>query len=229
MDEPAPSLRRLLLRAAVAGVLFVLAPLALVWAVPAVRDPIAIREYVLGFGPWAPAVFVLVQVLQVLVAPIPGQVLAVAGGYLFGPWLGAAYSLAGMTIGSAIAFGLSRRFGRPYVSRLVGARRLARFDAFVDRAGLPGVFLLFLVPGLPDDVVCFVAGVTTIPIPLLILAAVTGRAPALVFASFVGAELAGGRLLVAGVVVAVLLVAWGLGYVYRHRLLNLLDRYVGSA
>ena len=62
---------------------------------PEVRDPETIRAYVLGFGALAPAAFVLIQIVQVLLAPVPGHALAVAGGYLFGPWLGAAYSLSG--------------------------------------------------------------------------------------------------------------------------------------
>ena len=95
MRDPEPSLRPLLVRAAVAGVLFVLASLALIRAVPKVRDPETIRAYVLGVGALAPAAFVLIQIVQVLLAPVPGHAIAVAGGYLFGPWLGTAYSLSG--------------------------------------------------------------------------------------------------------------------------------------
>jgi uncharacterized membrane protein YdjX (TVP38/TMEM64 family) len=225
MDEQ-PPLRPLVLQMVVAGALFVLAPLVVAWFVPEVRDPIAIREYVLGFGVLAPVVFVLIQVGQVLVAPIPGQVVALAGGYLFGPWLGAAYSLVGMAIGSAIAFVLARRIGRPFVTRRVGARRVDRFDAFIDRSGVGGVLLLFLLPGLPDDVICFVAGITTIRIRVLVLVAVLGRAPGTIVASFIGAELASGQILVAGAITVLIVLAWGVGYYYRDRLFRLLDRYV---
>lgn len=227
MDEQT-SLRAFIVRVAVVGVLFVLAPFMLTWYVPAVRDPITIREYVRGFGVLAPVVFVLLQTGQVLIAPIPGQVVAVAGGYLFGPWRGAAYSLIGMVIGSTIAFVLARRYGRPYVSRHVGDRRVARFDRFIDRSGGTGIFLLFLLPGLPDDVVCFVAGITTIRIRVLALMAVLGRAPAVVFASFIGAGLAAEKFAVVGFLTAILVVVWGLGYYYRGQLLNLVDRYVGQ-
>ncbi|MFC7132248.1 MULTISPECIES: TVP38/TMEM64 family protein [Salinibaculum] len=230
MDEPLPSLRPLILRAAVVALLFALAPAVMVWAVPEVQDPVAIRGYLLSFGPLAPLVLVVLQVLQVLVAPIPGAVLAVASGALFGAVPGAVYSLIGTTIGSTIAFALSRRYGRPYVSRLVGPQRLVRFDGFVERTGLPGVFALFLVPGpWPDDMVCFVAGVSTIPIPRLILAAVAGRAPALLFASFLGAELVSGRFALTGFVLGALLLTWVLGYYYRREALALLRRTLGRA
>jgi len=228
MDDPLPSLRPLAVRVAVTGILLLLLPGLLVWLVPEAQDPVAIRTYILGFGALAPLVFVLLQSLQVLVAPIPASAMAVTGGYLFGAIPGAAYSIVGTTIGSALAFALSRRYGRPYVSRLVGAERLSRFDGFVERSGLAGVFLLFLVPGpWPDDVVCFVAGISTIRLDLLVVAAVAGRGPALVFASVLGANLMVGQVLVAGLLLAILVIAWGVGYYYRRQVIERIVRHVG--
>lgn len=229
MDDPLPSLRPFAIRVALAAVLFLLVPGLLVWLVPAVQDPAAIRASILGFGSLAPLAFIAVQSLQVLVAPIPGVALAVAGGYLFGAMPGAAYSIVGTTLGSTVAFALSRRYGRPYVSRLVGAQRLARFDGFVERTGLPGVFLLFLIPGpWPDDVVCFVAGISEIRLHLLVSVAVAGRGPGLILASVVGANLMVGHLLVAALLVAALVVTWGVSYYYRRRILGFIGRHVGT-
>jgi uncharacterized membrane protein YdjX (TVP38/TMEM64 family) len=229
MGDPVPSLRPFLLRMLVAGVVVVVVPLAAVAAVPEVRDPLALREFFLGFGPAAPAVFVAVQAVQVLVAPVPGTLLAVVGGYLFGAVPGAAYSIAGTTIGSAVAFVLAHRYGRPYVGRLVGARRLAWFDRFVDRAGLPGVFLLFVMPGpWPDDVVCFVAGVSKLPLRLLVVVAAVGRGPSLALSSFVGANLLQGQALLAVVLAVALVVVWVLGYYYRRQLFDYLGRWLGT-
>jgi uncharacterized membrane protein YdjX (TVP38/TMEM64 family) len=229
MDEPPPSLRPLAVRVIAGGILFLVAPLALVWAVPGIRDPVAIREWVLAFGPLAPVVLVALQVLQVLVAPVPGQALAVVGGYLFGPLAGTVYSLVGTTIGSAVAFTLSRRFGRPYVTGLVGEQRLARFDAFLDSTGVVGVFVLFLVPGpWPDDAVCFVAGVSAIRIPRLVAAAVLGRGPSILFASVVGAQLASRQFVLVGAVLVVFAVMWVVAFYHRRRLLGVIRRYAGE-
>ena len=228
MDDPLPSLRPLVVRVAVTGILFLLVPGLLVWLVPEAQDPVAIRTYVLGFGALAPLVFILLQSIQVLIVPIPAAAMAVTGGYLFGAIPGAVYSIVGTTVGSALAFALSRRYGRPYVSRLVGAERLARFDGFVERTGLPGVFLLFLIPGpWPDDVVCFIAGISAIRLDLLVVTAVAGRGPALVFASVVGANLMGGQALIAGLLLAILLIAWGVGYYYRRQIIERIARHVG--
>lgn len=124
-------------------------------AFPWLNDPVAVRRAVGMFGPLAPAAFLLLQAAQVLVAPIPGHVLAVASGYLFGTGLGTAVSLAGAVLGSYVAFGLSRRYGRPYVERVIDREALEIFDAVSHEHGLLAFFLVFVLPGLPDDVICF--------------------------------------------------------------------------
>jgi len=72
--------------------------------VPWLSDPDAIRAWVRGFGVLAPAAFVALQVVQVLVAPIPGHVMALVSGYLFGTWEGFLYSMVGVVVGSTAAF-----------------------------------------------------------------------------------------------------------------------------
>lgn len=186
-------------------------------------DAGALREFIRGHGVLAPVVLVVLQAVQVVLAPIPGQVLAVVAGYLFGVWWGTLYNMIGITIGSAIAFWISRRYGRAYVENIVEQEALARFDAASDDYGRATLFVLFVVPGLPDDVLCFAGGLTDIPLWQLIVLAVIGRAPAFFLVNVVG-DLLGTGNFSAAVVLAVTLVAisvWG----YRNRdLLNHLFR-----
>jgi uncharacterized membrane protein YdjX (TVP38/TMEM64 family) len=70
-------------------------------------DPVVVRSFVGGFGVLAPLAFVLMQAGQVVFAPIPGQVLGFASGWLFGAYWGTIYSLTGAVLGSYIAFRLS--------------------------------------------------------------------------------------------------------------------------
>lgn len=72
-----------------------------------------------SLGPFAIVGFVVLQVLQVVVAPIPGEVTGLIGGYLYGPVAGVVLSTIGLTLGSYIAFALARVFGRPFVERFV--------------------------------------------------------------------------------------------------------------
>lgn len=182
-------------------------------------DPDLIRETLAGYGVFAPIAFVALQILQVLFAPIPGQVLAMAGGYAFGPLLGLLYSLVGATIGSALAFGLSRRYGRPVVERLIHPRTLATVDEFLGSHGRLAVFLVFLVPGLPDDALCFACGLTPIPLRALVVLSFIGRIPGYALLSLAGGRFATHRPLEATLIVAVVGLAAVVGYLARGRLL----------
>jgi uncharacterized membrane protein YdjX (TVP38/TMEM64 family) len=95
----------------------------------------ALREFIGGYGILAPIVLVVLQAVQVVAAPIPGQVLAVVAGYLFGAWWGTVYNMIGITIGSTVAFWLSRRYGRAYVENIVHEGALEQFDAVSDDYG----------------------------------------------------------------------------------------------
>jgi uncharacterized membrane protein YdjX (TVP38/TMEM64 family) len=182
-------------------------------------DPVALRAYVRGFGPFAPVAFVVLQASQVVLAPVPGQVLAFASGYLFGPVYGTVYSLLGAALGSYVAIALSRRFGRPYVERVVHVETLDRFDALVQRRGLVALFLVFLVPGLPDDVVCFAAGLTELDVRKLVAVSVLGRLPGYFVINLAGARVAAERFADAGLIVAVFLALSAFGYLQRDALL----------
>lgn len=85
-------------------------------------------QFIESMGIWDEVVFILLQALQVIVAPIPGEVLNVIGGYLYGTAAGVIWSTLGTTIGSLVAFVLSRRLGRPFVDKFVDKFTMKRFD-----------------------------------------------------------------------------------------------------
>lgn len=187
---------------------------------PWLADAAALRSGVEAAGPFAPVAFVLLQAVQVIVAPIPGQVLGFVSGYLFGTVLGTVYSLLGAALGSYVVFRLSRRYGRRHVERAIDPSLVERFDALVQRRGLTALFAVFLVPGLPDDVVCFVAGLTDLRIRDMLAVSVAGRLPGYLVVNAAGAQLAAGELTEAVALVAVLAVLAVLGYVRRDALLR---------
>jgi uncharacterized membrane protein YdjX (TVP38/TMEM64 family) len=176
------------------------------------------RAFVRSYGPLAPLVFIGLQVAQVVLAPIPGQVLAVVGGYLFGAWLGTFYNMVGITIGSTIAFWLSRRYGRGYVETIVHDDALARFDAIDDDHARVTLFVLFLLPGFPDDVICFAGGLTKLPLWQLVLIAVVGRTPSFLLVNVLG-DLLGTEQYGAAAMLALALIAISIaGYLKRDRI-----------
>jgi len=107
---------------------------------------------------YASYIFIGLQALQVVAAPIPGEVTGFAGGILFGTFWGIIYSTIGLTLGSWIAFMLARTAGRPLVERVVSPETIKRYDYIMKHKGLFLAFLLFLIPGFPKDYLCYLLG-----------------------------------------------------------------------
>jgi uncharacterized membrane protein YdjX (TVP38/TMEM64 family) len=178
---------------AVLGLLALVVAALLIWHQPLLSffaDRAKVQEFVIRFGPWAPLATILLHVAQVLLAPIPGQVIDAVNGYLFGTGWGTFYSLVGVMAGSSLAMALARRFGRPWAERLIKRETLERLDGYSRQRGALFFFLIFLFPFLPDDVACFLAGLTLLPLPELIVLATIGRLPGILVANFVGANAA---------------------------------------
>ncbi|SFR57184.1 MULTISPECIES: TVP38/TMEM64 family protein [Halorubrum] len=190
-----------------------------------ITDAEALRTWLDQFGFFAPVVFIGIQALQVIVAPIPGQVLAFVAGFLFGSFWGTVYSLTGVLIGSAVAFSLSKRYGRSFVEGVLHEDVVARFDDFVDTVGVPGLFAFVIIPGLPDDAICFLSGLTKWSLPTFMTVIAVGRLPAYVITVYAGGELASGRFLSAVALVAVVVVASAVGYYKQNAVRDLVERF----
>ncbi len=195
---------------------------------PLLSNSAALREWVQSFGPFAPLAFIAVQVFQVLVAPIPGQALGFASGYLFGAFWGTVYSLVGIVSGTALAVFIARYFGRPYVERVIDPAVLTRFDDLTATHGLSVLFLIFLIPGLPDDALCFAAGLTDIPVRRIVVVAAIGRLPGFLLVNYAGSAAANNNGFQAVLAVTVLLAVSVLGYLYREPLLSRLSEKIPS-
>ena len=184
----------------------------------------ALRAWLQGFGVLAPLVFVAIQALQVIVAPIPGQVVALVAGFLFGPLWGTVYSVTGVLIGSAIAFSLSKRYGRSFVEDVLHEDVVERFDGFVDAVGLPGLFAFVIIPGLPDDAICFLSGLTKWSLPAFMGVIAVGRLPAYVLTVYAGGEIASGRFLSGLALILVVVLASVVGYYKQEAIRDVIAR-----
>jgi uncharacterized membrane protein YdjX (TVP38/TMEM64 family) len=187
-------------------------------------DAAELRAWIAQFGIFAPLVFVFLQALQVVVAPIPGQVVALVAGYLFGPFWGTIYSLTGVLIGSAVAFTLAKRYGRSFVEDILHEDVVNRFDEFVERVGAPGLFAFVIIPGLPDDAICFLSGLTPLRLRTFIAVISIGRLPAYVITVYAGGELASGRFLEGIALVAVVIALSAIGYFKQEAVRDLVHR-----
>lgn len=210
---------RFLRSAGLLALVLLVGTLALRALSPALSEPEALRMAFLRLGPFAGVGFVLFAALAVVLAPVPGQAVAFLGGYLFGPVAGTAYSLVGFTLGSGAAFLLARRYGRALLERTVAGDLLSRFDGFVEDAGIVGVFVVFLLPGLPDDVICFTAGLSRFRLSHLLAAALVGRAPGIAVVALAGASVETGATATALTLLGAVAALSAVGWRYREEIL----------
>ena len=149
----------------------------------------ALKAYLLSFGALTPLVYFALQLLQVIVAPIPGGTIGVIGGALFGLPMGFALSASATFIGSCAVFLLTKKFGRPFVERFSNNEWIAKFEAISPEKIDLVLFLVFLFPAFPDDILCFAAGLTKMPFRRFALLVIVGRFPGIFLNTLVGAGL----------------------------------------
>lgn len=141
------------------------------------RNPLELRELVRGWGAWAPVGIVILQAVQIVVAPLPGNVVSFACGYALGMWPTIVWLMLGVLVGSAVDFLLVRLLGRRLLKYLVPAERMERLDSVVLRRGTLYVFLLLLVPNPVGDWIYYLAGLTPLPFPLFLAFVLVARLP----------------------------------------------------
>lgn len=145
------------------------------------------RAYIQSFGPWGWIVLLGLQIMQVFVALIPGELLESAAGYAFGPFVGTIICYAGVVIGTAFIFFLTRKFGVKLVEIFISTEKIneLRFiNTESKRNGL--VFLLFFIPGTPKDLFTYFIGLTDIKFTVFLIISLAARFPSVISSTFGG-------------------------------------------
>lgn len=158
-------------------------------------------------------IFSLVCAVQVIFAFIPGEVVEVAAGVLFGPWWGTLFCLIAETVGSVIVILLVRKFGRRFVESLYPREKIDALPILNDRKKRNAfIFLLFAIPGTPKDFLTYIVGLTKISIPTYILLTFFARIPSVITSTFAGSSIGDGKLIQAVIIFAATAVISGVGY-----------------
>ncbi|MBI4795172.1 MAG: TVP38/TMEM64 family protein, partial [Deltaproteobacteria bacterium] len=179
-------------------------------------------------GPLAPLIFIVVQTLQVVFAPIPGEATGFIGGFLFGVPLGMLYSTIGLTLGSTLAFLLGRWLEVHFVARIVKPETLKRFDFLMEHQGALVAFFLFIIPGFPKDYLCFILGLSQMPLKLFLVLSTVGRLPGTLMLTLQGAKVYEGDYLFSAILIILCLLLGGVLYYYRESLYTWLERWDGG-
>jgi uncharacterized membrane protein YdjX (TVP38/TMEM64 family) len=145
-----------------------------------------LRTYVESWGAWAPVVFIVLQALQVVIAPIPGELTGAVGGFIFGVGLNVLYSTVGLTVGSIFAFAGGRLIGLPLVKLFVSEESLRKFHFLTERRGTWLSLILFTFPGFPKDILCYVLGLSPMGFVTFLVVCTIGRLPGTIMLSYSG-------------------------------------------
>ena len=146
----------------------------------------AMQDYIARFAPYSHLVFFLIQLLSVILAPIPSNVTALAGGVLFGTWPAFLLTWGAVVLGSAAVFAVARKLVLDFVERVVSRSSISRYLDVIQRKQDTFLVLAFLFPFFPDDVLCILAGLTTMPFRRFLLIALVTRPWGLLAASALG-------------------------------------------
>ncbi len=148
------------------------------------RDKELLEEYLARTGVWMTVLFVLLQFLQVVILPIPSTVTVVAGAALFGPLKGSLWSLLGIVLGSLVAFFIGRYAGSRVVAWLIGKETLDKWLKKIKGKDKLLLSAMFLLPVFPDDVLCFVAGLSSMSVWLFLSVILISRILAIFTTSY---------------------------------------------
>ena len=144
----------------------------------------ALRDYISEFGNMAVFLFILFSFLQVIILPVPGSVTVAAGVALFGPLKCSIFSFIGITLGSIVAFAIGRVVGEKAVRWIVGEETLKKWLQKLKGKDYLILSIMFLLPLFPDDVLCFVAGLSSMTWTYFIVMIVITRVTSILATSY---------------------------------------------
>lgn len=221
-------------------VLFV-AIIAIIWGIAKLCSPLIdmmsdpatqaqFEEWVNSLGILGVGVMLLIQIAQIVIAFIPGEFVQVMAGVMYGTWGGLALCLVGCVFASAIIFALIRRLGRDFVVKFFGEEQLQKYDFLQDSSKLETlVFILFLIPGLPKDLLTYIVPLTPISMRNFLLLSTIGRIPGMVASTLIGSSVSDANWpLIIGVFVVVIVIA-GLGIWKKDALMDWAKKRGGVA
>lgn len=173
-------------------------------------------------GPLGFLILLAMQFMQIVVAFIPGEVVQMAAGMMYGPWLGAAVILLGCIISSAFVFAVVHRLGAPFVRDMVPTKYLDKFNAFEESGKLSiVVFILFLIPAMPKDTFTYLVPLTNMRMRDFLVLSNVGRIPGIVISTYAANGLVDGNITQSIIIFAVVAVIAIVAIVFRDKIMNL--------
>ena len=190
-----------------------------------VKQPELFRQWVDQQGPLGPLAFMGMVILQIVVAVIPGEPLEIAAGYAFGALEGTLWCLLGAFAGRTVVFLLVRRFGARAVEVFFPLEKLQDLKFLQNQRRLTfWVFFLFFLPGTPKDVLCYIVGLTRLPLRSWLIISAIAPIPSIVTSTIGGDALGMGNYAFAALVFVLTLAVSGLGLLFYRGICRVRER-----
>lgn len=175
-------------------------------------------------------IYIGVQIFQIVVSIIPGQIIQFAAGYAYNFWLAYLFSIIGIALGTLLTFYIAKLLGHDFVHMAFGEERVNKYMKRINsKKGFIILFILFLIPGVPKDMLTYVAGVSEIRfLPFLIMNLV-GRTPALMGTILIGSFARSHSYVGMYILIGVAVVLFVLGLIFKDKVINQLDKLYNKA
>ncbi len=213
---------KIIFLAVVVLILFIGASIAflpLVRALTTEEGQQAILETVGGLGIFQYVIYFALQVLQIVIAVIPGGPIPLIGGMLFGEWMTLLLSTAGCFLGTVIVYYLVQAVGKPIVNLFVSDEQLRTYKFLQNPKRLEVfVFLVFLCPGLPKDALTYIAALTPIKPMRLFMLTTIGRLPSLIATIWLGGGIWNRNYKLVIILAAVMVAAAAIGFFVKKKI-----------
>jgi uncharacterized membrane protein YdjX (TVP38/TMEM64 family) len=193
------------------------------------EDPQAFRSSIEEMGTGGYFFIILLQVIQVVLFPLPGQISTIIAGVFGSSWgvlLGIGITMVGLTIGASAAFLIGRYFFRDWVSRkLSGKKGWQKFAELSSGRGLWVIGLIYVVPGFPNDFMCYVLGLSRAPFLKFLLVTTVCRIPNVIITFLLGYFAGFSNWWWVGIIGTIIVIISVLGYLYRGAIEERIDSW----
>ena len=183
-------------------------------------------ELITSQGPLGVLILLGMQLLQIIVAFIPGEVVQIAAGMMYGPLWGSVVILVGCVLSSMVVYELVHKLGAPFVRSMVGEKQLLKFRQF-ELSGKFGVtvFILFLIPGFPKDVLTYIVPLSDMNLRTFLLLSTISRTPGVIISTYAAAGLADGNIVTSVIIFVVAALIAIIVLLLRNRIIDAISRH----
>lgn len=185
------------------------------------NDSDRLLAYIESFGVWGAFVLLGIQIFQIILALIPGELVEFVAGTLYGTFLGTFICIVGVALGELIVFGLVKWLGERYAIKMVSQKEFKKLKFLNDEKKLEYVvFLLFFIPGTPKDVLTYFVPMTKIDVRRFLVISCMARIPSILSSTYAGATFAEGNIMQTAVIYVIIGLISVIGLFIHNRLIN---------